>query len=110
MKGLLQKIKDWYAKIRVKKESYKISGIKPVHDWRIILISTQIIIIILAIVAFYFFTQIEAGKFFVVKEKKTEKDIKIDDTLLKKTVDDINSRKTTFDEIKNGGVPADPSL
>ena len=110
MSGLLQKIKTWYGKVRTKGQSYKISGIRPVRDWRIILFSTQIIILILVIVAFYFYTQINQGKFFVVKDNSTKDDIKINEVLLKKTVNDINLRKTSFEEIRNKGVPSDPSL
>ena len=110
MSGLLQKIKTWYGKVRTKGQSYKISNIRPVHDWRMLLVSTLVIVVVMAVFAFYFYMQIDRKKFFVVKDNKTKDDIKINEVLLKKTVDDINSRRTLFEEIRNKGVPSDPSL
>ena len=110
MSQLFQKIKALYAKIRMKKKSYKIYGIRPAHDWRIFLVSTQIIVLILTIVAIYFYTQINQGKLFIVKGSKVKKEIKIDETLLKRVVKDIELRKQAFDEAKKKIAPTDPSL
>ena len=110
MSGLLQKIKTWYAKIRIKRESYVVSGIKPIRDWRILLISTLVIVVVMAIFAFYFYVQIDKGKLFVVKVSKTQNDTKINEVLLKKTVNDINSRKASLNEIRNKNAPEDPSI
>ncbi len=111
MTGLLQKLKNWRDKIKTTKMSYKVSGIRPVHDWRVLLITTQIILVLLAALAFYFYIQIDEGKLFLVPEGKTEKELKIDNVLLKKAVDDINLRETTLSGIKQSkDIPSDPSL
>ena len=111
MKDYLQKIKIWFNKLKAGRVSYDKGGLKPLRDWRIILITTSIIIFILAIFAFYFYIQIESGKLFVSTNEVSDTQLKINDSLLKKTVDELNTRESSTAQIKSGQITApDPSL
>ena len=110
MKDLLQKVKVWYDKTRMAKISYKKYGMRPSHDWRVILVATFVLLCAVSIVAFYFYIQINEGKLFVVTQNKTEKEIELNVDLLKKTIDDLNLRENTLIKIKqNRVVPVEPS-
>ena len=110
MKDLLQKAKDFYQKLRTKTVSYKKSGIRPEHDWKVMLVTTFVSLCLLAICAFYFYIQVDSGQLFVVAKVKTEKEVKLDAVLLKKTIDDINLRADSLQTIKqNKTVPIEPS-
>jgi len=112
MSNLLQNIKKWYGNIKMATTSYKVSGIRPLHDWKIIIITTIIFLLFMAGFAFYFYIQIDGGKLFIIDGSQMDKKLKIDNKLFKKVVDDINLKKSRFEEIKNNNVtpPADPSI
>ncbi len=111
MSKIFQKIKYFYHKIRHKKESYEKSGTKPSRDWKMIIILAQTAVFILAGVAYYYYIQIEQGKLYLVKKGLGKNNIQINSILFKKTVDDFNSRMSTFSDITSGkGIPKDPSI
>lgn len=111
MNDLLQKIEAWYDKIKTAGASYQRRGIRPMSDWKIIISTTFIVFCIVASVAFYFYTQIDEGVIFLVQEDASQKAVKLDTTLLKKAVDDMQSRETSLSKIKqNKTAPGDPSL
>ena len=111
MSKLLQKFKSWYNGLRKTKSLYEKKGIKPYKDWIIMLTSTQVIIIVFALLAYYFYIQIDKGNLFVVDKTTSENEIKINRVLLQKTVDDINFREQTTIETKESkSIPTDPSI
>ena len=110
MTNILKQIKGLYNKSREKKLSYEKRGINPKHHWSILLSVTFVMLLCIAIFAFYFYTEINQGKFFTVKNKAIEKEVKIDSALLKKIVDEINLRAKSLKEIKTKTIPQDPSL
>jgi hypothetical protein len=111
MKDLIQKTKDFFAKIKTKKVSYERPGIKPTNDWRIILATAGLLILIVGGFSLYFYTQINSGQLFTVEDDTVEKEVKIDSQLLKTTIDDIQNREKSMANIKqNINIPSDPSL
>ncbi len=112
MSNLLQKIKSLFGKLKNKKVSYDRGGINPNRQWKIILSTTFIILCFLALIAFYFYSQIDKGNLFTVTSDSAQSEIKIDGSLLKKTVDDINARQAMNYNVRNDGVfiPNNPSL
>ncbi len=111
MSDLLQKIKQWYESAKTKRLSYEKPGVNPAKDWRFFLSTTFIVGCVLAIVTAYFYMQIDKGRLFTVDSDGTETQVKINNFMLKKTVDEINSRETSMTRIKDGKVSLpDPSL
>ena|SRR3989344_5031315 len=111
MNSLLQKIKLVFSKIKSTKVSYGRRNINPKNDWAILLMLVSIILCVLVVVSFYFYTQIDQGKAFNTVGEGTSKLIKVDATLLKKTVDDINFRESLNLQIEsNKPNVADPSI
>ena len=111
MKAFLQQIKGLWGKINIRKVSYAKPGARPVRDWNILLSTTFFLLLISAFLAFYFFNQINAGTLFVVSPSDANKNIVLDNKLLKKTVDEINERQTFFDAVKSGSIThPDPSI
>ena len=112
MKNYLQKIKLQLGKLKSPKISYDRGGVNPTRDWRILLSITFIILCLLVLVAFYFYRQVEQRSLFSVATDSDQSEIKINTTLLKKTVDDINARQMMNYNIRNGvvSVPSDPSI
>jgi hypothetical protein len=111
MDSFLQKIKLEMNKFKTIKVSYERDSVNPGKDWAILLTIALVILCIMAIVSFYFYTQVSQGTFFVGGASKTGQDIKIDMNLLKKTVDDINLRESLSAQIRNNRPNvADPSL
>ena len=111
MQTFLDKIKTSFKQISLKKVSYKKKSIRPGKHWRIILVTSQIIIIVLGFIAYYFYNEINNGRFFVVDNEPVESEIKINTELLKKIVSNLTSKEEVLSEIIIGKiVPPDPSL
>lgn len=111
MKNYSQIIKTWYEKMVAEQVSYEKVGLQPTKDWKIMLSTTSILLILMAVFAFYFYVKIENGEIFVVTQEDSARDIEIDTTLLKKVVDDTKERADYFSQIKLKGLtPSDPSL
>ncbi len=111
MSDLLKKIKDWSSRLTSKKTSYVKSGIRPTHDWFVILITAQTIIVCMVIFAFYFYVKINNGELFSSIIESSPNEAQINNNLLNKTINDLNTRKENLEKIKAGGLaPIDPSL
>ncbi len=107
----MQKIKIWYDKLRTTPAPIERSGISPKRDWRILLVSTVVLVCMIGGISLYFYIQINKGQLFVTVRDNTEKEITIDSVLLEKTINDINIRKITLEDIKqNKSIPPDPSI
>lgn len=111
MSNFINNIKTWFDHAGKRESSYEKDGVRPKKDWEVILTIMTFLLIILAIVAGYFYTQVNQGKLFQVPPGDIENEVKINKTLLDKTIGDINERRKSFGAIGQGGtVPADPSL
>ena len=107
----IQKIKAWYEKMHVSQVSYEKSGIKPTKDWRILLGVTCMMLCLLAVLAFYFYTSVNNGSFFTTSQDGVMNEVKINESLFNKTIDNINTREMLLNSIKQGRqTPADPSV
>ncbi len=111
MNEALEQLKSIYAKFRNLKTSYGKDSIKPHHDWQIILYTTSIFLFLGAIMAFYFYWQIDAGKLFFLSENNALREVKLDTRLLKITTDDVYVRENSFLNIRqNKSTPPEPSI
>ena len=111
MSQLLQKIKALYGKMHVTHISYEKHGMNPRHDWNIILFASCLALLFETIFAFYFYTEINQGRLFIVTENNLDREIKINDNLLEKIVNEIKLRQKSLEAIRqNKSVPPDPSL
>jgi len=111
MKEVLKNITEWFGKVIAKKVSYTKEGINPTHDWYVILMSTFVLTCLGAGIAYYFYTQINQGKLFSSDKDVSAKAIIIDDSLLKKTIYEINERRINLSEFKqNRIIPENPSF
>lgn len=111
MSELINKFKSWYESLRTSKVSFEKKGINPKKDWNRILIVTFVTVSLLAGLSFYFYVEVDNGTFFSVEGEEESAEIKINNVLLKKIVEDINNREKSLMEIKEGkSVPANPSI
>ena len=111
MNEQLQKIKSWFKKPTSSEFSYERRGMNPSKDWKKFLISTFVIVVILIGGALYFYMEISRGNLFTVSENPEENEVKINNVLLRKTIDDIHFREQTTAEVKeNSQNPSDPSI
>ncbi len=109
MSDYLKKIKTLYANWKIKKISYKRQGVKPDTDWSNILAASFFVSLCLVVFAVYFYIQIDQGNYYAIENKNSENGIKINNELLKKTVDDLDSRQNSFSNINNFNTQ-DPAL
>ena len=111
MSKIFQKIKSIFSGLKPSSFSYTRRGMKPVHDWRIILIVSQIFVLIVVIASIYFYVNISQGKLFSVKEDYSDIEININNNLLKKIVGDVDKRQSLIESVKdNKTYTSDPSL
>lgn len=107
----LHKIKTFYRKLRPSPVAYAGGSIYPRRDWTIILSSVIVCLIILALVAVYFYVQIDRGVLFSKTSEDLSGGVNINSILLQKTVDAINVRETRLSNLKqNKTKTPDPSL
>ncbi len=100
MKDFFNKITGWWQKVSIQQSSYEKKTIKPTHDWTVIFMATQIVIIVCAVGAYYFYVNVDAGNFFAVTQDSVENEAKINIALLQKTASDIDVREKNFESTK----------
>lgn len=111
MSNLFQQLKEKLGKLRKNNFSYEKKVISPSRDWNIILIFTFVGFIASAILAFYLYLQIDQGKLFIISEKDSQRETKINSVLFQQVVGDINARAASAQELNNNvKIPPDPSL
>ena len=97
--------------MHVSQVTYEKSGVKPAKDWNILLGVTCVMLCLLAILAFYFYTSVNDGSFFATFQDSVMNEVKINENLFNKTIDNINTREMLFNSIKQGRqTPTDPSV
>ena len=110
MRNLIAKMKRLFGG-KVKPISYDKPSIKPIHDWRVIFFATLLIILVIGGISFYFYRQVSQGKLYIVDISESGNEVKINNSLLKKTVDEINLREASQVKIKQQKItPPDPSI
>ena len=94
-----------------KRISYEERGMRPLRDWDILLVTSCLTLLFIALFAFYFYGQINQGKLFIVTQNDVDREVKINANLLQKITNEIKLRETTLQSIKqNKAIPSDPSL
>ncbi|MDQ5969321.1 MAG: hypothetical protein QG579_478, partial [Patescibacteria group bacterium] len=99
MKDFLPKLKLFYKKIATKQENYKRRGIEPSSDWSVIVIVSASVFCVLGLFGYYVFYRIKNDQLFTVKEAGGFNEVRINKALLKKTIDDINTREASTTDL-----------
>ncbi|MFZ2522057.1 MAG: hypothetical protein WAZ44_02045 [Minisyncoccia bacterium] len=111
MKNYFEQIKNIYTKRRQLKISYEYRGINPSKDWFILLVASQILVLVSALMAIYLYTQIDSGKIFIVESDGKESEVTINMNLLEKIVGDINQKEQdTLQTLQVNQNITDPSI
>jgi hypothetical protein len=86
-------------------------GVSPNADWKILFVSSVLLVILACILGSYFFIRVNLGQLVGQKSYQTEEGKVFDEDLLKQTLEYYKSRAVMFEEIKmtKETVP-DPSL
>lgn len=86
-------------------------GADPKTDWKIIFISTVILVVSVVVFSVYMFVKIDKGEIFLVEKTGVEQERVLDIDLLKETVNYYQNKAFEFERIKNAKTKAvDPSL
>lgn len=111
MSELFKKIKSLFGKSQKTESTYDKGGINPKKDWFLILLSVFIALIILMFIAVYFYLQVNEGNLFKAKAGSSDNEVKINQTLLDKTISETKRRDEFISRIKSGeNIPKDPSI
>ena len=111
MFNFLKQIKNSWNKMKMGHASYNKDGIRPVHDWNIMLITVSVTLCFLAIIALYFYMFVDEEKLFTVEVDESQKEVKINADALTKVVTDINNRESLRQKIEQNQLSEpDPSL
>ncbi len=105
------KIKSLYLKLRSNETNYEIKGVRPDRDWGMILVFSQLVTLILAGVALYFYIQIDNSRIFTIEKNSQSSEVTVSKVLLKKLVDDYKKREDSTLLINSTkAVPTDPAI
>ncbi|OHA92437.1 MAG: hypothetical protein A2665_00385 [Candidatus Zambryskibacteria bacterium RIFCSPHIGHO2_01_FULL_46_30] len=101
----------------LKKSGWKVRGrlgfgTSPEADWKIIVISTMVLTVLVVALSIWIFIKVNEREFFTVEPLEEERGKTLDTLLLRKTVLYYQNKALEFDRIKNAGTStvADPSL
>jgi hypothetical protein len=111
MKEYINKLKVLYSSLKITRTSYNKKGIRPENDWRILLITTFIILCVVSAYAVYFYIEVRDGKIFVTEKDNINNQTKLNKPLLDKIVNEIDSKNIEFLKLQNSSLGLkDPSL
>ncbi|MEX2013731.1 MAG: hypothetical protein WD896_00045 [Parcubacteria group bacterium] len=86
-------------------------GTSPEADWKIILVSTAVLSVLVIILSVYMFIKIDKGEIFVAEKSNEEETKALDTGLLRETVLYYEHKAAEFERIKSTRTfVADPSL
>ena len=86
-------------------------GTSPEADWRIILISAMILVVLIITLSVFIFIKIDKGEIFVVERLAEQSEKTLNLSLLKETVSYYEAKDLELGKIKNATtVATDPSL
>ena len=101
----------------LKKSGWKIRGrlgfgTSPEADWKIILISTMVLTVLVVTLSVWIFIKVNQREFFTVEPPEEERGKTLDTLLLRKTVLYYQNKALEFERIKNATTTStvDPSL
>lgn len=110
MEEIIKKIKNLVPKGEAKKTTYEKNGIKPIKDWGMLLVLSNLVVILCGLAAVYVYYQIDNDTFVSTESSVQGSDVKINTLLLSNIVNDLNDRADSFERIKSEKVPTDPSI
>ena len=94
-----------------KRAPRQIFGLSPESDWRIILIASITLVILVIGLSVGIFIKIDKGEIFVVKESEDTTENALNTSLLQRAATYYQDKAVTFEEIKAREATAtDPSL
>jgi hypothetical protein len=86
-------------------------GTSPEADWKIIFISTVVLVTTVIVLSIFIFIKIDKGEIFVIERLPDQGEKILNLSLLKETVSYYQNKAIEFERIKNSASPsADPSL
>ncbi|KKQ82936.1 MAG: hypothetical protein UT07_C0014G0012 [Parcubacteria group bacterium GW2011_GWB1_38_8] len=101
----------FFSKLIFRKKSFVKLDSNPEIDWKIIFISTAILVIITIISSVYMFIKIDKGEIFLVKKMGDDKTRTLDISILRETVSYYQNKAIEFERLKSKRVSTvDPSL
>jgi hypothetical protein len=110
MKNILENIKKIRSKIQKSGQTYTKKEINPNRDWLLILLGSQIIVILVAVLSVYLYIRVDRGDIFTENSTGEENEVKINMTILDKVVNDASNRVDEFSKILKSESPPDPSV
>ena len=110
MKNFWQKIKGLRSLIKISSTFYFRKGIRPLQHWKMIVLTGIIVLFVEVLFGAYLYSGIKTGSIFTVQNDENIGQVTLNSSLLKKMADESRTRKSIFDEIRQGGnIPGDPS-
>ena len=86
-------------------------GTSPEADWKIIFISTVVLVTMVIVLSIFVFIKIDKGEIFVIERLPDQGEKILNLSLLKETASYYQDKAAEFERIKNSTSPsADPSL
>jgi len=106
----MEKLQTFFKKLSWKPSGRLLSfGVSPEEDWKIIFISSIILVFVVIILNVYIFIKIDKGEIFGVT-KSTEQEELLDISLLKETVFYYQNKALKFESFNSGDTSiVDPS-
>lgn len=99
------------SKLNVKITRPSYASPSPESDWKIIFISTVVLVICVIILSIFVFIKIDKGEIFLTGGMIEKIEKPLDVSHLKETVNYYEGKRVEFERIKNSRVPsADPSI
>lgn len=107
MNNYFEKIKKYFGHMMKKRTPLDSEGIMPKSDWHIIISVTLITFCLICFLAWYIYGQVTVGAWFAKESETITTNNKIDQVLLKSTIDRMDAENL---QTKNLSTPNDPSL
>ena len=107
----MNNLKKLLEKFGGKKDIHISLGVSPQSDWKIILVSTLALSVLVIIFSAYMFIEIDKGDIFQIEKGEGNEELTIDEELLQSIVSYYSAKATEFERIRGARIPSvDPSL
>lgn len=94
-----------------KKGIYRKKGIRPGTDWRVVVVTFFVFVVVAAGVNVFIYIQIKNNTWWTIDELNTVYQVKINQKSLKNTIEQFGARKEKFEQVASTTVfITDPSL
>ena len=98
-------------RLNLKKGHRTAFGLSPEVDWKIIFVSTAVLIILVIASSIFIYVKIDKGEIFVVEKPEENRERTLNISALKETISYYQNKALEFERIKSQVTPAtDPSL